>query len=80
MLKFSSLALLMWLTACAAPAPLAPESTVIECSEPRPQVCTMEYNPVCAHLSGGGQKEFASACNACASDAVGGYVSGACEE
>ena len=35
------------------------------CPEERPQVCTMEYAPVCALLDNGRRQEFASACNAC---------------
>ena len=49
---------------------------VTQCTEPRPQVCTMEYAPVCADLLAGGRKQYASACNACADDAVSGYLNG----
>jgi len=48
------------------------------CVDPRPQVCTMEYNPVCAVLVAGGSKQYASGCNACADDAVESYVPGEC--
>jgi hypothetical protein len=40
----------------------------------------MEYAPACATLIAGGQKEYASGCNACADDAVAGYVPGSCPE
>lgn len=77
MRKMLSAAALFLLAACAA----QPEPTgLTRCSEPRPQVCTMEYAPVCATLTAGGQKEHASSCNACADDAVTGYVSGMCPE
>ena len=49
-----------------------------QCADPRPQVCTMEYNPACATLVAGGTKEYASGCNACADDAVSSYVPGSC--
>ncbi|QFU74534.1 hypothetical protein EY643_02065 [Halioglobus maricola] len=55
-------------------------SLVTQCSGERPQVCTMEYNPVCADLVGGGKKTYASGCNACADDAVSGYLGGECPE
>ena len=55
-----------------------PETT--ECTEPRPLVCTMEYAPTCAVLGMGERKEYSSPCNACADDAVQGYVDGACTE
>ena len=59
----------------------APESTATagtQCAEPRPQVCTMEYNPVCATLVAGGSRQYASGCNACADDAVASHLLGPC--
>ena len=53
---------------------------LVECTPPRPQVCTMEYAPVCAEVNSGEMKTYSSACNACADDAVAGYLSGACPE
>ena len=71
------LTLLMGLAACETqPTP----TLVTQCSDPRPQVCTMEYAPVCADLVAGGKKQYASACNACADDAVSGYLKGECPE
>lgn len=69
------------LTACGS-KPTAEPSVVsgTQCSGPRPQVCTMEYNPVCATLVAGGSKQYASPCNACADDAVAAYQMGACPE
>ena len=55
-------------------------SLVTQCADPRPQVCTMEYAPVCAELPQGGSQQYASACNACADDTVSGYLQGACPE
>ena len=53
---------------------------MVQCSSPRPQVCTMEYNPVCARLEGGGVSVYSSPCNACADDSVVGYLPGACAD
>lgn len=75
----SSLALLILITACASPEPVD-TSPLVQCSDPRPQVCTMEYAPACATLKAGGQKEYASGCNACADDAVASYLPGPCAE
>ena len=72
-------AALLLLTACAA-QPVTPVSAITHCVEPLPHVCTMEYAPVCASLTAGGQKEYASHCNACADDAVAGYLTGMCPE
>ncbi|PLW68352.1 hypothetical protein [Pseudohalioglobus lutimaris] len=69
--------LLLMLAGCQTrPAP----SLVTQCEEPRPQVCTMEYSPVCADLVAGGKAHYSSGCNACADDAVGGYLQGECPE
>ena len=57
-----------------------PASPMTACSEPRPQVCTMVYAPVCADLVAGGSRQYSSACNACADDAVAGYLNGDCPE
>ncbi len=65
------------LAGCASQPPANP---VTQCSEPRPQVCTMEYAPVCADLVAGGRKQYASACNACADDTVAAYLKGECPE
>lgn len=75
MRSVSATVLLILLTACAA----QPEADAV-CTEPRPQVCTMEFRPTCAVLSSGGSKEFASPCTACADKTVTGYVDGACSE
>ena len=58
-----------------------PASTLYtQCPAERPQVCTMEYNPVCATVKSVGQKTYSSACNACADDQVTQYLGGACPE
>ncbi len=72
-------ALVLWLSACNGTT--TPDSSSVEgiqCVDPRPQVCTMEYNPVCAVVSDGISKQYSSPCNACADDAVKNYLAGAC--
>lgn len=51
---------------------------ITECTEPRPQICTMEYDPVCGKLNGT-TKTYASGCTACSDPRVSGYTPGACE-
>jgi hypothetical protein len=79
-----ALAVVLGVTACTASrAPEAPppvEPAISACDEPRPQVCTMIYAPVCASHADGRVETHASACNACADDTVATYVDGACEE
>ena len=52
---------------------------LIECSEPRPEICTQIYLPVCAVLKSGGSKTFASDCTACSAQEVIAYRKEACE-
>ena len=72
------LAVLLVLAGCSSPPP--PSSLATRCPDSRPQVCTMEYAPVCAQLAAGGTREYSSGCNACADDAVAAYVTGPCSE
>ena len=67
----------------AIPAgPAAPQvaKPLVPCTEPRPQVCTMEYAPACASLAAGGFRTYANGCTACADPAATGYRDGACPE
>lgn len=83
----------LWL-GCAGDAP-APEATALEppeivCSEPRGEICTFEYNPVCALRDTGVRcvqapcpsfewKTYSNPCTACADPQVAGYRHDACE-
>ncbi len=51
---------------------------VILCEEPRPQICTREYNPVCATLKNGSTKTGSTGCTSCSDHEVVGYKMGAC--
>ena len=42
----------------------APGATL--CEDPRPQVCTMDYRPVCGTLKDGSSKTYSNGCGACA--------------
>ena len=77
---------LLVLSACSTsatrpvPAPGVSGNPLVPCTEPRPQLCTMQYAPACASLADGGFRTYASACNACADQAVAGYHDGPCSE
>ena len=74
------LSTLLLLAACSASSPPAPiQSLTSQCSEPRPQVCTMEYDPVCGELATGGREDYSSPCNACAHDEVRSFERGTCD-
>ena len=55
-----------------APGPLT------RCNDPRPQVCTREYRPVCAQMLGGARQTYANGCEACADALVHGWREGEC--
>ena len=66
-------------------------SAGIECSDPRPEMCTREYAPVCAVKSNGIQcikapcpntdhVTFSNGCTACADLAVQSYQMGPCKD
>ena len=57
--------------ACASPGMSA-------CGEPRPQVCTLDYRPVCGQLTSGETRTYGNACMACGDRAVIGSFEGEC--
>lgn len=63
----------------------------ITCNNPRPEICTREYNPVCATKKTGvvcvttpcpstEEKTYATGCTACADPMVIKYKKGQCEQ
>ena len=50
-----------------------------KCPEVRPEMCTMEYDPVCGRLSDGSLKTYSNACNACSDQQVSSYDPGECK-
>lgn len=80
MYRYCLVALLASLGACSSNPS---ESTMLPaaanlCEQPRPQVCTMQYLPVCGTLNDGGVKTFASGCSACSDARVVSWVEGEC--
>ena len=57
-----------------------PQSPVTECEDPKPQICTMIYDPVCGMTSDGLRKTYASGCSACSDAGVTGYEKGECSK
>ena len=58
--------------------PAKPVTTT--CEDPRPKICTMRYEPVCAVMATGRITTYPSACNACADIAVSGWRPDPCED
>ncbi len=59
--------------------PADDQNGFVPCSEPRPEMCTLEYTPVCGRFSEGGAATYSNACNACADPNIEAYRAGACE-
>jgi hypothetical protein len=51
----------------------------IKCPELRPEMCTMDYTPVCGNLSDGSFKTYSNGCNACSDPKVTSYSQGECK-
>ena len=51
---------------------------LILCQQPRPQICTREYRPVCATMKDGSSRTGTTACTSCSDAEVVGYRKGAC--
>jgi hypothetical protein len=82
-----SLLVATWLAmgaGCAASPPAAKTGGgaegLLPCEEPRPEMCTMQYDPVCGALEGGDSKTYSNACVACSDRAVFGYSEGPCSD
>ncbi|MCK4837408.1 MAG: hypothetical protein KAS94_01320 [Desulfobulbaceae bacterium] len=48
------------------------------CTEPRPEICTMNYLPVCGVRIGHTSKTYSNGCSACSDSEVVGYNTGKC--
>lgn len=90
--NFTTLFLLLGLFACTNQEKNLPEIEVtrIECTNPRPEICTQDYRPVCATKDNGvrcvttpcdstDEVTYSNACSACADSDVYSYQAGACE-
>jgi hypothetical protein len=61
-------------TPAQAPAPPGQ----VTCTEPRPQVCTREYRPVCGTKRDATRQTFGNGCSACADANVASHIPGPC--
>ena len=81
--KIVTLALAAMVAAACSPLPPAGEampagSGSTACADPRPQVCTLQYDPVCGFSGDGKSTTYSNACSACADETVSGHRPGAC--
>ncbi|MCK5122521.1 MAG: DUF4136 domain-containing protein [Methylococcales bacterium] len=52
----------------------------ISCSDPRPEICTMDYQPVCGFDLDNNIKTYSNACTACSDKEVVKYIKNKCSE
>lgn len=89
--RFGLVALLLMLASCqivdefrgsevTVPIEVEEGSKTKLCEDPRPKICTMRYEPVCAVMATGRITTYPSACNACADIAVSGWRPDPCED
>jgi hypothetical protein len=49
------------------------------CEDPRPEMCTMDFQPVCGIDQNGAKSTFSNGCGACSNADVVQYLPGDCE-
>lgn len=54
------------------------EPIMTACQNPRPQICTLDYRPVCGQSANGETNTYANACMACGDASVIGSFEGEC--
>lgn len=71
---------ILYVTACASTQqPQTLNVEAIKCPALRPEMCTMDYLPVCGILSEGSFQTYSNGCNACADLKVTSYSQGECK-
>lgn len=72
----------LFMTACASgPQKKAGDEIhkFTKCENPRPEMCTMDYNPVCGQLKNGRAKTYSNGCSACSDQNVVEHKAGECK-
>lgn len=54
------------------------DGNITKCTSPRPQICTLDYKPVCGFENDGFHSTYSNACGACANSNVTSYTEGEC--
>ncbi len=67
---FIATAVMAIMSGAAIAASGSADIIIAQTTPPRPQVCTMEYKPVCARASNGALKTYPNACHARADSAT----------
>ncbi len=77
--KLLSILLLTTITACTV-NPEQKNNNIVSCKDPRPQMCTMDYNPVCGFISPNQIKTFSNGCVACSDSKVLSHTNNVCRD
>ena len=82
-LRVVLLAALFALPACAqqpppSQPPAPPAAGQVACTDPRPQMCTRDYRPVCGTRRDGTRQTFGNGCGACGDANVLHHIPGPC--
>ena len=75
---FSGFLAAVLLSACSLVEPDPEPKVDVKCTDPRPEICTMDYQPVCGVESDGSYKVYSNGCSACSNPKVIGYNEGEC--
>ena len=80
MKKLLSLILILFATICFTSCDTNSDNENLDtmCSEPRPEVCTREYDPVCGYKSDGKSNTYSNGCSSCTEKEIIGYKKGEC--
>ena len=79
--KLLPLFLILFATLCFTSCDTNSDNEIIvdnKCTEPRPEVCTMEHDPACGYKSDGTSKTYSSGCSACTEKEIIGFNKGEC--
>jgi hypothetical protein len=52
----------------------------IKCTDPRPEICPMNWKPVCGYYSDQSVKTFSNACSACSDKKIVAYTENQCSK
>ncbi len=70
---------LMSIHGCSTPLVNKGNTPHLSCTHDRPQLCAMQYEPVCATLKNTTERSYSSACAACSAEGTRSYTLGTCE-
>ena len=79
MKKLLTIFLFSVITACSTYENNQVTRKVVNCTEPRPQVCTMDYQPVCGKIDESQMKTYSNSCAACSDYKVIAFTLHACQ-